>query len=301
MDSDAIIPLTAPPMRTLTLAMTVMCYLATLALGALMLVEAAVSQWTSGVSAEVTVQVRPLSGGDIESEVERALAILRAAPGVAGVRRLSGEDTRKLLEPWLGETKQVEKLPMPALIAVRIDQSRPPDFAALEVVLKEGVKGLSFDTHRRWQAELMRTATTMRQLSFAILALIALSASGLVVFATRSVLDANRGVIELLHLVGAKDGFIAGAVKGRFFRTGLVSGLAGTLAGIATFAVMGLSGSPAGGDALAEASTRLLLSTPTISAATYTVFLTVPVTATLLSVATAHAAVVRQLRQESPA
>ena len=108
-------------------------------------------------------------------------------------------------------------------------------------------------------------------------------------------------MIELLHLVGAKDGFIAGAVKGRFFRTGLVSGLAGTLAGITTFAVMGLSGSPAGGDALAEASTRLLLSTPTISAATYTVFLTVPVTATLLSVATAHAAVVRQLRQESPA
>jgi cell division transport system permease protein len=115
------------------------------------------------------------------------------------------------------------------------------------------------------------------------------------------VLDANRGVIELLHLVGARDGFIAGAVEGRFFRTGLVSGLAGTLAGIATFAIMGLSGSPAGSDALAEASTRLLLSTPSMSVATYTVFLIVPLAATLLSVATAHAAVVRQLRQESPA
>ena len=52
------------------------------------------------------MQVRPLSGGDIESEVAKAVAILRAAPGVAGVRRLSGADTRKLLEPWLGETRR---------------------------------------------------------------------------------------------------------------------------------------------------------------------------------------------------
>jgi cell division transport system permease protein len=178
---------------------------------------------------------------------------------------------------------------------------QPPDFAALETVLREQVIGVNFDTHRRWQAELMRTATTMRHLSFAVLALIALSASGLVVFATRSVLDANRGVIDLLHLVGARDGFIAGTVKGRFFRTGLVSGLLGTLTGILTFAVLGMSGSNAGSDALADASTRLLLSTPSISIATYTVFLTVPVAATLLSVATAHAAVVRQLRQEGPA
>ncbi len=36
-----------------------------------------------------------------------------------------------------------------------------------------------------------------------------------------------------------------------------------------------------------------------MSVATYTVFLTVPVAATLLSVATAHIAVVRQLRQEN--
>lgn len=301
MEKGSIIPLTAPPMRTLTLAMTVMCYLATLALGALMLVEGAVTQWASGVSAEVTVQVRPLSEANIESEVAKAIAILEAAPGVAGVRRLSAEVARQLLEPWLGETMDVERLPIPALIAVTVDPARPPDFVALETVLEEGVKGVSVDTHRRWQAELMRTATTMRRLSFAVLALIALSASGLVVFATRSVLDANRGVIELLHLVGARDGFIAGTVKGRFFRTGLVSGLFGTLAGVATFAVMSLSGSPAGNDALAEASTRLLISTPSISIATYVVFLTVPIAATLLSVATAHAAVVRLLRQESPA
>jgi cell division transport system permease protein len=288
-------------MRTLTLAMTVMCYLATLALGALMLVEAAVTHWTSGVSAEVTVQVRPESGTNLETEVGKALAILATAPGVANARRLSGADMRKLLEPWLGDANQVDRLPIPALIAVTIDRARPPDLALLEAALRRDVRGVTIDTHGRWQAELMRTATTMRHLSFAVLTLIALSASGLVVFATRSVLDANRAVIDLLHLVGAKDGFIAGAVKGRFFRTGLVSGLLGTLAGILTFAVLGMSGSPAGSDAVAEASVRLLLSTPTISVATYAVFLTVPIAATLVSVATAHAAVVRQLRQENPA
>jgi hypothetical protein len=45
-----------------------------------------------------------------------------------------------------------------------------------------------------------------------------------------------------------------------------------------------------------EASTELLLAAPSVAAATYAVFLLVPVCATLLSLVTAHLAVMRQLR-----
>jgi cell division transport system permease protein len=296
MSPVSIIPVGAQPMRTLTLSMAVMCYLATLALGALMLVEAAVSQWTKGVASEITVQVMPLTGSDTKFEVKKALDILSVTPGVASVRELDQREVRKLLEPWLGETRALDELPLPVLIAIAVDQDPPLDLAALEKLLLEKVRGASLDTHARWQSQLTRTASTLRRLSLAILALIALSATGLVIFATRSVLDANRGVIEVLHLVGAKDNFIARSVKARFLRSGLLAGLFGTVGGIATFALLGLIGAPAGNSGLAEASADLLIAAPSVAAATYAVFLLVPVCATLLSLVTAHLAVMRQLR-----
>ena len=70
----------------------------------------------------------------------------------------------------------------------------------------------------------------------------------------------------------------------------------GTIGGITTFAILGLFGAPAGSSTLAEASTELLLAAPSVAFATYGVFLLVPVCATLLSVVTAHLAVMRQLR-----
>lgn len=296
MAASPIIPVGEQPMRTLTLLMAVMCYLATLALGALILVQSAVAQWSSGIASEVTVQVRPLAGSELAADTAKVLDVLRATGGVAEARVLERSAVEKLLEPWLGDTRMLDELPLPALVSVTLDERQPPDFASLEARLKEAVPGASLDTHRRWQTELMRTARTLQRLTLAVLALIALSTAGLVVFATRSVLDANRDVIEVLHLIGARDRFIARAVKGRFLRSGLLAGLAGTLGGLLTFATLGLFGSPAGSDTLADASARLLIAAPSVAAATYGVFLLVPVVATLLSIVTAHVAVMRQLR-----
>jgi cell division transport system permease protein len=261
-----------------------------------MLVEAAVTQWTSGLTSEMTVQLRPTSGIDLDAETKKALAVLSAAPGVLAARRIERAEALKLLEPWLGQISVLEELPLPSVITVAVDRAHPPDLAALEQQLRAEVRDVSIDTHARWQSQLIRTASTLRHLSLSILALIALSATALVIFATRSVLDANRGVIEVLHLVGAHDGFIARAVKGRFLRSGFLAGLLGTIGGIATFAILGLIGAPAGSSTLAEASTELLIAAPSVALATYAVFLLVPVCATLLSLVTAHLAIMRQLR-----
>ena len=73
----AIIPANIGALRSLTVTMTVMCYLACLAIGALILIDRAVSSWTSGLSREVTVQVRQTKDADVEAEVAKAQEILR--------------------------------------------------------------------------------------------------------------------------------------------------------------------------------------------------------------------------------
>ena len=81
-----IIPPEASPLKTLTVAMTVMCYLACLAIGALILIDRAVENWTGGLSREVTVQVRKVKNTDIEAETRQGGApCSQSTPGVAGV------------------------------------------------------------------------------------------------------------------------------------------------------------------------------------------------------------------------
>lgn len=291
-----IIPPEASPLKTLTVAMTVMCYLACLAIGALILIDRAVDNWTGGLSREVTVQVRKVKDTDIEAEVAKAAALLSATPGISGVEILDRSAGVRLLEPWLGSIGDLDQLPVPRLISVKIDVTEHPDFDALASALTQQVKGASLDTHRRWQAELTRMASVLEALAYAVLALICLSTIAIVVFATRSVLDANRGVIDVLHLVGARDRFIAGQVEGRFLKTGLAAGLIGMLAGIATFFLLSLLAPVAGQTGVGEASRGLLFAPPDIAWRSYAALFAVPMIATLISLVTARIALMRTLR-----
>jgi cell division transport system permease protein len=293
-----IIPPEAAPLKTLTVVMAIMCYLACLAIGALILINRAVDAWTGGLQSEVTVQIRQMSDSDIEAEIAKADALLRKTEGVVSTAVLDREAGAKLLEPGLGPIKALDELPIPRLIRVAVNPAAPPDFNALNEALAKEVKGASLDTHQRWQTELTRMAGVLKYLSYAVLALIAISAIAIVIFATRTVLDANRDVVDVLHLVGARDGFIARQVQRRFLKTGLMAGCAGMLVGLMTFLLLGFSGSGPGSGGIAEASRSLLFAPVGVSWISYATLLAVPVVATLISVLTAKFTLMRMLHGE---
>lgn len=292
MKPGAIIPATAASLTSLTVTMAVMCYLACLAIGALILVDRAVTSWTSGLSREMTVQVRVVRDADITQEVEKARAITAAFPGIVEADVLDESAGAKLLEPWLG-TRSLEGLPVPRLIRVVSDTNNPPDVAALEQALSQ-VKGARLDTHQKWEAELTRMARALSAVSYAILLLISVSAVAIVIFATRAVLQANRHIVDLLHLVGARDSYIARQIDGRFLRTGMLSGFIGVGLGLFTFLLLGLlgGGSESG---VAAASRGLLFSTPSIAIWSYGLLFAVPVAATLICLITARVTLMRRL------
>ena len=78
--------------RALVAVVAIMTFLASLTTGAVILVRAAASDWQSEVAREVTIQVRPRRGRDIEADVQRAADIARELPGVADVRAYSREE-----------------------------------------------------------------------------------------------------------------------------------------------------------------------------------------------------------------
>ena len=294
---NTVIPRAQPAMRTLMIAISVMCYLASLAIGGLILINRAVDSWTTDMAREVTVQIRPMKGHDIEAGLARAAEIISQFAGVTEVRILGREAAIELLEPWLGQGRLMEDLPVPRLITVGVDRDNPPDFDRLASVLEAEVAGVSLDTHRRWQRELTRLAAAVEWLGLAILLLVLCSAVTLVIQVTRTALEANREAVEVLYLVGAHDRFIAGAVERRFLKAGMTGAIAGTAIGIATFAAVTFAGHAAAPSGLAEASRSLIFGPSAQATIAYLLFLLVPIIATLLCLVTARLAVLKILRQ----
>lgn len=290
----AVIPKEAASLRTLTATMAVMCYLACLAIGALILIDRAVDNWARGLSREVTVQVREVEARDIDADVAAVLAVVRDAPGVTGADDLGRAAAEKLLEPWLG-SEGLDALPVPRVLRVTVDPESPPDYEALSAQLQATAPGASLDTHRRWEEELTRMAGTLSMLAFLILVLIGGSAVAMVIFATRAVLEANRHTVDVLHLVGAEDGYIARAINRRFLATGLWAGSLGVAMALATFFVLGHAGLPQA-DGLAAASRSLFYLPATRWWVVPLALLGVPVAATLLALVTSRITLLRMLR-----
>src|ERR1700710_3285858 len=84
--------------RALVAVVAIMTFLASMTTGAVLLVAASAAEWQSEVASEITVQVRPLAGRDIERDAAAAAETLRTQPGIIEVRPFSKAESAKLLE-----------------------------------------------------------------------------------------------------------------------------------------------------------------------------------------------------------
>jgi cell division transport system permease protein len=218
-----------------------MTFLASLTTGAVMLVRALANEWQADVAREVTIQIRPVTGQDIEMEVVKAAVIARASPGIAEVRPYSKEEAARLLEPWLGSGLQIDDLPVPRLIVVRIAPGATPDLAQLRQTLGEQIPGVSLDDHRSFLDRMRGMSRAVVVLGIGVLLLVFVATVLSVAFATRAAIATNRPVIEVLHLIGAKDSFIARHFQQHFLQLGLKGGLIGAGCAMALFAVAELT------------------------------------------------------------
>jgi cell division transport system permease protein len=237
-----IVPRATISARALIAIIAVMTFLASLTTGAVMLVRAAANEWQADVAREFTIQIRPVADHDIEMEVVKAAVIARASAGIAEVRPYSKEETTRLLEPWLGSGLQIDDLPVPRLIVVRITPGAAPDLAQLRQTLAEQIPGVSLDDHRGFVDRMRAMTRAVVVLGIGVLLLVLAATVLSLAFATRAAIATNRPVIEVLHLIGAKDSFIARHFQRHFLRLGLEGGLIGGGSAIALFALAELAG-----------------------------------------------------------
>ena len=235
----AVVPADSISGRALLAVIAIMTFLAALTLGAVVLIRTAASEWQSAVAREVTIQLRPAADRNADADVQRAVTLAGAMQGVAGVRPYSKEESARLLEPWLGSGLALDELPVPRLIVVRVAPGATPDLAALRTQLGE-IPGATLDDHRGWVERMRAMARSAVVAGLAILALVLAATMLSVMFATRGAMSANRQIIEVLHVVGAKKAFIAGEFQRHFLLLGLKGGAIGGAAAMLLFTLITL-------------------------------------------------------------
>jgi cell division transport system permease protein len=248
----SLIPPSSIAGRALIVIIAIMTFLGSLTVGAVDLVRTAAEDWTASIVREATIQVRPAPGRDLQLDVTRATEIAVRFPGVVDVSPYTAEETRRMLEPWLGTGLGAEDLPIPRLIVVKLADDRRADMAGFRRALTEAVPTASLDDHRQWFDRLRAMARAVIIVGLVIVSLMVATTGLSVIFATRAAVETNRPVVEVLHFVGARDAFIAGEFQRHFLWLALKGTGAGGLLALAAIMLAGFVASrwraTAGGD-----------------------------------------------------
>jgi len=222
-----IVPRASIAGRALVAVVAIMTFLASITTGAVLLVSASAAEWQSEVASEITIQVRPQAGRDLERDAVAVAEAMRAQPGIVEIRPFTKAESAKLLEPWLGSGLSFDDLPVPRVIVARVQPGTVLDLTALRSKVTQLAPSASVDDHRAW-IERMRSMTGATVFAgIGILALVIIATVISVSFATRGAMAANRPIVEVLHFVGAGDRYIANRFLRHFLRLGLQGGVIG--------------------------------------------------------------------------
>ncbi len=260
-----------------------MAFLAVFAIALQLATGELAARWEAELTGTATVRIP--AAEDEDQRAEAVLAALKQTPGIVAARRLSDEEQTVLLAPWFGEGVPVDKLRLPTLIEVT-ETEDGPDLTGLTERLSAEAPGTVYDNHSRWRVPLADAASRLRQLGGLALFLIGGVTAVTIALAASSALAANGQIIDVLRIVGARDGWIAAAFTRRFTLRAFFGALGGTI-----LAMIAVSLIPSG----VEAG---VLSGLGFDGAEWLWPLLVPVFAAALAFAATWVAAARRLRED---
>ena len=221
-----IVPRNSIAGRALVAVVAIMTFLASLTTGAVMLVQCGGERMAVGRRARGhdpgPSRRRAATSTPTSTRRRRSRARSPASPRCGPIRR---RNPRKLLEPWLGS----------GLVARR-SAGAAPDRGQARVRRRARSRAVAA---RCWPSRCRARRSTIiaagstacapwpapRSPPASCILILMIAATMLsVTFATRGAMATNRPVIEVLHFVGAKDGFIAGHFQRHFLLLGLQGG-----------------------------------------------------------------------------
>ena len=214
-------------------------YLAALAGVGLIAVRDKLHGWDDSLAGTMTLQV---PADTSTARLDTVVALLKQTHGIVGVRVLEPAETTRLVEPWLGGSVAIDRLPLPRVIDLHIDGSAVVDLTDLRQKLALIVPDARLEAYGALLVELRGAAVRLTSAFAAVLGVAFLVMVLSAVFSARTGLLLRRDMIELLHLLGAEDGHIARQFEAQAMQLGLIGGGAGAIATALTILTLASTG-----------------------------------------------------------
>jgi cell division transport system permease protein len=220
-----------------------MVYLAMIAATVALLVDHVTQRWQRDLSGQLTVELPGVAGEDPSARrqrVDAAVEEISDTNGVIGTRLLDQAEVKRLLAPWLGDQADQLGVTLPDLVAVSLQPDIRPNLSELAERLQAVSPGAAIDDHANFNAGALNFLRTIEVLAISLLALVLVATAGVVAFTARAGLSIHRRIVEVVHLVGAHDSYVARQFQAQAFRYGFMGAFIGSLLAAATLLTAGV-------------------------------------------------------------
>ncbi len=234
--ADRVVPPSGYTATLTALTAAAMAFLAVFAMALALATGRLADRWSGALAKAATVRISA-PADQLDRQTAHVLEVLGQTPGIEFARAMTADETRALLEPWLGPDLPIESLPIPALIEIT-EGDQGFDAEGLRLRLDAEAPGAVLDDHTRWRRPLVASAARIRVLGLLSLVLIGAATAAMIALAAQAALAANGQVIRTLRLIGAEDSYVARAFVRRFSLRALAGALGGTLLGTAAIALL---------------------------------------------------------------
>lgn len=234
-----LLPVTDAREAALFFVIGALCFLAALAALTTRGTYKAAEAWGAQIEGDITVVMRDTDRRTAEQAADQVAGLAN----VFEARVLSRDEVEILLEPSLGPGGLPDGLPIPMLMVVQADMAVGDPSEEINDILDE--RGVDGDVAgNAGYADNVRGALgVLRLVALSIVALLSATAIAVIAFATHAALLARRDIVDVLHLSGAEDRYIAGLFERRFWVLALQAGLGGAVAALMVTALIVFSGS----------------------------------------------------------
>ena len=279
----------------LQVMISIAVFIFAITLAGVLSINSMLQNWNQSILGSFTVQIMPVADSNHAKAVTetlnnqiKAIEFLKQHEAVEQVTVLSDAQLQKLIRPWLGDGVELVKLPIPRLIDVKIKPSAELNYGKLAEQLAEISPYASLDNHKLWLNKLINFADGLKMVALAILGLVLLVNSGAIFYSTQTSLGLHRHIIEILHLMGAKDTYIAQQYARRTAWLGLLGGIIGIILAVPAIFLLGNLAIQIEGGIISEAE---------LSFSAWTIILSLPLFAGVVAMITAYYTVKRTLER----
>ncbi len=279
----------------LQVIISIAVFIFAITLSGVLSINSILENWNQSILGSLTVQIMPINDTNQEKAAaetlayqEKAIEFLQTVEGVIKVTPLADDQLKSLIQPWLGDGVNIENLPMPRIIDVKLASDAEIDFAKLAQDLAVASPQASLDNHKLWLSKLIRFADGLKLIALTVLLLITAISAGAIFYTTQMSLGLHRYIIEILHIMGAKDAYVAQQYAKRMAVLGLIGGLFGLLFAIPIIFFIGSLATQIEGGIISEAN---------LSIGDWIMILILPLFAMAISMFTAYYTVKRTLQK----